>query len=133
MKFTINLLKVFTILTITFLISCTKTSTVKTNPFLFNCWTDSYEESENKESTIYRSCDYKVFDSSHYRNSFTLREDLTLDYLVLSPVDAHFFIEGTWELNESMDVITLFSNDDKVLAKYKIVEIEEDMLSLKRL
>lgn len=133
MKFTINFIKVFTISTLLFFSSCTTKSIENSNTLLFNCWTESYEENDGNESIIYRSCDYKIYAPNRYRNSFTLREDLSCKYWVLAPNDGHYFTEGTWELNDSADVVTLFSSEDKVLAKFKIVKIEENLLSLKRL
>jgi hypothetical protein len=131
MKFNISFLKVCTIVTLSIFCSCNSNKIEKPNPLLLKCWIASYEESNsNIEPYIYRPCDYKDFTIIWYRNSFTLKEDWTCEFLVLAPNDAHYFIEGTWELNESNDVITLYDFDEKVLAQHEIIEIEEDLLLL---
>ena len=113
--------------------SCDKTQEDEEpiNDLLLNCWIDSYEENITLDNQLYRPCDFKVFEQSRFRFSFELKENNICEYLALSIVDAHMLVDGTWELNDTKDEVTIFNMDGNFHLKLDIIEIDKDFLKIK--
>ncbi len=67
---------------------------------LINVWLESYEE----DYGIYRPTDYRTFPESLYRQYYKFMENNECEYLVLSPVDAHYIENGFWEYIEGENI-----------------------------
>lgn len=107
-------------------------NTLKTQ--LLGCWTHAYEENTGtKEEKIFRPCDYKAFPPSRFRFSLELKEDGVCSYLELAPNDAHAMTDGIWHLVAKTNTIEVWSQENVKIASYTILEIKEDLLTLKQL
>ncbi len=91
-------------------------------------WVQSYEESYD----TYRPSDYKDFPPSRYRQVFTFKKNNVCSYRVLAPNDAHYYAEGLWKFNKKDNILKVINSESKVLYRYKIVELSEDILRVER-
>ncbi|QCX38066.1 hypothetical protein FF125_06355 [Aureibaculum algae] len=91
-----------------------------------NTWLESYEESYG----IYRPSDYKIFPESIYRQSYTFMINNECEYLVLSPVDAHYIEKGYWEYIEKDNVINIYNPDKELFKKLKVTSIAAELLQI---
>ncbi len=124
-------LKLLPLFLLSFLLpSCEKDT--KTNDIdislLEKKWIQSYEESYN----TYRPSDYKDFPPSRYRQVFIFKENNICSYRVLAPNDAHYYAEGQWRFNKRDNILQIISSESKVLYRYKIIELSEDILRVER-
>ena len=112
--------------------SCKKSSEDLGPAFLINCWIHSYEEENNVPDVpaIFRPCDYKDFGPARYRHKINLKADNQAEYLVLSPNDAHYTEEGTWEFDDVNSILRIRDQSGEIFYEYQVVEIQEDKLLL---
>ena len=103
------------------------------NTRLLKCWTHSYEEENNTEDKIFRSCDFREFGPSRYRSTYIFEEDNSCQYLVLANNDAHFFQTATWELDEQTQVIVIKGANNEVIQEIEVIELAEDRLKIRYL
>jgi hypothetical protein len=95
-------------------------------------WTHSGEEENENGYSIYRPSDYKEFPPSRFRQTFDFKDNRVCIYLVLAPNDAHYNQEGVWEYDESIGIITVMNGTD-VVFEFKVLELNKNILKLKRL
>ena len=124
---------VYSLLTLSILISC-KTKPQKNSdsdyPFI-GCWMHSYEENPSYESPyFFRPCNFKEFPVSRFRQSFEFMENGDCRWLELADNDAHYFENGTWELNEENMTISVKDKKGNTRFDLKLVEIEKDLLKI---
>lgn len=111
---------------------CKDTTSVSAgiDPDLIACWTHSGEETD-PQGVMYRKCDYQTnWPPSHFRNRFTLRENMSAEYLVMHPADAHFLTEGTWTFNQPDNTFTIMDSKGQSVSTYKIIHVQTDKLIL---
>jgi len=106
-------------------------SEIKTSD-LIGCWTDSREENLPKSNlNIYRSCDYKEYPFSRFRFKMDLRDDFTCSWYHLSSNDRHSMREGIWTFNNETHILTLFDLEGRIVKKFSIAELNEDIMKIK--
>jgi|SRR5687768_1440243 len=112
--------------------SCRKSSEELGPAFLINCWIHSLEEQNNVQGPpdIFRPCDYKDFGPARYRHKINLKADNQAEYLVLSPIDAHYTEEGTWEFDDVNSILRILDASGEIFYEYEVLEIQEDKLIL---
>jgi len=98
---------------------------------LLNCWKHAYEEETDVNLKIFRPCDYTTFAASRFRNTFTLHENGTSNYLTLSPYDAHYMSDGKWEYNPETKVLILKDENNVLVNSFEVIEILADRLTLR--
>jgi hypothetical protein len=98
----------------------------------YGCWTSSYEENDQKkpELLIYRPCKYKEFKASMYRHTMVFEKSGKCTYLAFSPTDAHYEAVGTWVYAKKKDWITIVSDKNEVVFKFKIKKIGKDLMKI---
>ncbi|WP_347175167.1 hypothetical protein [Polaribacter uvawellassae] len=89
---------------------------------IINSWLESYEE----DYGVYRPSDYKTFPDSHYRQYFKFMENNKCEYLVLSPVDAHYIENGFWEFIEDDNSIHIYNQNMELHRTLKVVSISSN-------
>lgn len=94
---------------------------------LINTWVHSYEEN----TEYFRANNPATFPASRYRQVYTFMEDNICEYLVSSPVDAHYIEIGTWEYDYINKNIRIYKKDGK-LEELKVISISPDLLRIKR-
>lgn len=98
---------------------------------LLNCWKNAYEEETEGDLKIYRPCDYTTFGPSRFRNTFTLHENGTSNYLVLSPYDAHYMSEGKWSYDTETKTLSLKNDNDELVDQYEVIELSANKMVLR--
>ena len=93
---------------------------------LLNNWVASYEEGPE----IFRPSDYKEFPASHFRQLYTFRKDNKCEYLILSPVDAHYIEKGSWEYIEEDNLIKIYNSQQKLIKKLKVKTFSKELLQI---
>lgn len=98
--------------------------------YLTRHWVHSYEERpEGSDVQIYRPEGFKEFPPSRFRMQYIFYRDGDCKWYYLSPVDAHYFRDGTWRFDvEEEDVIHIKKGERTVT--YEIVELTEDLLRM---
>jgi hypothetical protein len=93
-------------------------------------WVNSFEEQiENDPTKIYRPSNYMEFPPSRYREQLTFNQDGSCRYLVLSPLDRHYFITGKWDfLNKKENIIQISDSLDETYKKFQILELDQNLL-----
>ena len=74
----------------------------------------------------------KEFSTSWFRQVYEFKSDNVCKYLVLSPNDAHYFEEGTWEYDTNDNLLKIFDQNGNSIAEYRIVELNENILKLNK-
>ena len=121
--------KVFFIITCFLATSCSSDDSSTLNnqkDELINTWVESHEE----EYGVFRPSDYKIFPKSIFRQSYTFMENNKCEYLVLSPVDAHYIDKGLWEYNEENNSIYIYNLNNKLIHELKIITLASNILQL---
>ena len=124
MKKTLQIITCFILIT-----SCTSDGfNLSSNPKieLINTWLESHEE----EYGMFRPSDYKKFPDSMFRQSYTFLENNKCEYLVLSPVDAHYIEKSLWEYNEESNSINIYNLNNKLIQTLKIIKLSNELLQL---
>lgn len=98
------------------------------SPVIEKCWTNSYEEATNTDQQIFRPCDFKDFPPSHYRLRFDLSSGNVASYLLLSPVDAHHMVPGTWSYDESSKALIIKDSTGVSAHTYQVIDLAADKL-----
>jgi hypothetical protein len=91
---------------------------------IINVWIHSYEE----DYGTYRPSNYSSFPESMFRQVYNFMEDNKCDYLVLSPVDAHYMENGFWEFKEQDNLIKIYDSNMNLSEELKVVLISSDKL-----
>ena len=109
--------------------------TVETKDFNINMlkkeWVHSREE-EKDSILVYRPSDYTEFPPSRYRQIYFFADSGFCKYYVLSPSDAHYFEEGTWEYKED-EILNIFNPQKELIISYKIITLKDNLLELLQL
>ncbi|MFV0564438.1 MAG: hypothetical protein ACK5NB_01255 [Flavobacteriaceae bacterium] len=95
---------------------------------IINSWVESYEE----DYGIYRPMDYKKFPESPYRQYYRFMENNACQYLMLSPVDAHYLENGFWEYIEEKKGIAIYDKNMELNRMLKVVSITSDFLQIEK-
>ncbi|MCH8330627.1 MAG: hypothetical protein IH946_04490 [Bacteroidetes bacterium] len=111
------------------LISCEPNADL---PLLNGCWTRSYEEESSGDHEIFRPCDYREFSPSWFRKVYVFKENNECEYLVLSPVDAHYFENGRWQYFPKTKQISIRNMDNQIVETFKITKLKKDLLKIER-
>ena len=119
------------ILTGMIITSCMNNQTV-IQRFLFEkSWTHSSEESVDGEFDIYRPSNYKEFPPRRFRQVFIFKDNKLCDYLTLSPNDAHFMKNGSWDYDEKTNIMSIYNENSEKLYEFKVMELNDTLLKLK--
>ncbi len=94
--------------------------------YLINSWTESREEGLG----IYRPSDFKDFPISRFRQTYKFMDKEECEYMVLSPVDAHYLANGSWSFNERMRTLTIYNEYKIIIHKYKVEELSPNLLHI---
>jgi hypothetical protein len=101
---------------------------------LYNCWTDSREESGiETRKLIYRPCNYREFAPSRYRHRIEFKEKGEAVSLRLSPTDAHYMAPAKWSYDKEQKTVVVRDEANDTIFKFKIVELQKDLLILEKL
>jgi len=93
---------------------------------LINTWVESYEENYG----TYRPIDYTTFPESNFRQYYNFTENNKCEYLVLSPVDAHYMENGFWEYIESESIVNMYDSNKNLNRKLKVISISSDLFQI---
>jgi hypothetical protein len=93
---------------------------------LMNYWVESYEE----DYGFFRPSDYTNFPVSYYRQSYNFKNRNMCEYLVLSPVDAHYMENGFWEYDSKQQIIRIYTSDKKLLEELKVISLSSELLQI---
>lgn len=97
---------------------------------LYNCWSASYEEDNEKTAVkTFRNCDYK-FPPKMFRPTVKINKDGTAQVLHVGPTDMHEFVECTWTYDKRKKRVTVLDKSKKVEMKFKIKRVEKDILKI---
>jgi hypothetical protein len=100
---------------------------------LYNCWTDSREETSLDSSfSIFRPCDFKSFPASRFRFRIEFKENGECSWLNLAPNDAHYMVQGTWSYDKEKRIITVKDQSGNVFATYKPISIAGDIMKVEK-
>lgn len=111
------------------LASCT-TVKKQDNSMLKNSWTNVHEE--NRDGVmVFRPTHSQEFAPSMYRLVLDLKENNLAEYLVLSPMDAHYMESGKWRFDSNSQQLTITDKSDKTVHAYKVLEVTKDLLRVK--
>ena len=102
------------------------------NSFLKNNWTHSYEEDKG-DVRVFKPTSSQDFAPSMYRLSFVLKENNEAQYLVLSPVDAHYMEAGQWSYNPNTHQLVITDKNDKTVHQYEVIKVTNSILRVKEL
>lgn len=110
---------------------------------LFSCDSDELKENSNYPEVLlntwfetddtngeYRPSDFMDFLPSRYRQSYAFYENNICDYLVTSPIDAHYTVEGKWEYNSENEVLNIYDPQGQLHREFIIIEISKNLLHL---
>lgn len=97
----------------------------------YKCWMASYEDDDQKTMVRhYRSCDYKEFKPTRYRQSITFEKNGVCKYLQLSPTDAHFIVEGKWSYNHKTKLISVSDDKGAPVFKFRIKSVDKSVMTV---
>jgi hypothetical protein len=128
--------KIFVFALIAFANSCaTQKNTSATDiTLLYNCWTDSREETKEGDTTfIYRPCDFKDFTPSRFRHRMELKQNGEGSSLILAPTDAHYTVPTKWAYDKDQKIVTVKDESGKVILKFKVVALAKDRLEIDKI
>ncbi|MDO5524137.1 MAG: hypothetical protein Q4G48_08865 [Bacteroidia bacterium] len=114
------------------LIALASCNTVKKadNSLLKNSWTNLHEENQDGVM-VFRPTHSQEFAPSMYRLVLDLKDNNVAEYLVLSPVDAHYMESGKWRFDSNTQQLTITDKDDKTVHAYQVLEVTKDLLRVK--
>lgn len=96
---------------------------------LENNWTHAYEEDKDGVR-IFKPSQSQDFAPSMYRLNLVLKANNEAEYLVLSPVDAHFMETGKWKYNADTRELLITDNDNRPVHRYKVIEVTNNLLQM---
>ena len=93
-------------------------------------WINSFEEEITNDPTkIFRPSDYMEFQPSRYREQLIFNQDGSCRYLVLSPLDRHYFKTGIWKfLIKKENIIQISDSSGVTYKKFQILELDQSLL-----
>ncbi|MBK6265505.1 hypothetical protein JKA74_10690 [Marivirga sp. S37H4] len=124
LKYSILLLLIFSVV----FTSCKKEDVAATS--IVKCWT-LYETEGNRSTFLL--CDNENLGTSWYRQSYHLQADNVCSYTVLSPSDAHYTEEGTYEYSDTTKFLTIKDEWGDVVVKYSVISIKSNELVMELL
>jgi hypothetical protein len=91
-------------------------------------WSNSFEE-QIDSIQVYRPSNYKQYPAARFREIFEFSKDRSCNYLVLSPVDAHYMQSGKWSIiSPDNKVIGIFDSLQTIYRRFQLVELKQDLL-----
>ena len=91
-------------------------------------WIASYEEKGSTDrERIFRPAGSKTFPPSRFRMEYKFGRDGGLEWLFLSPDDAHRFKSGTWTVDPK-DGAVLRITTEGATERYRVTALTEDQL-----
>ena len=91
-------------------------------------WVQSYEEQRSDDrERIFRPAGFKTFPPSRFRMDYKFGRDGGLEWLFLSPDDAHRFKAGTWAVDPK-DGAVLRITTDEATESYRVTALTADQL-----
>ncbi len=112
-------------------IGCNSTKNIDAS-LLKNSWTHAYEEDENGVS-VFRQTDSQEFAPSMYRLNLFLKDQNQAEYLVLSPVDAHYMETGLWRYDTNSNRLIVTDTSGKTVRQYQVLEVTDNLLKVKEI
>lgn len=97
---------------------------------LKNSWTHAYENDADGVK-LFKPTHSQEFAPSMYRLVIDLKENNQSEYLVLSPVDAHYMETGKWHFDNATQKLTITDKEDKTVHAYEVLEVTKDMLKVR--
>lgn len=113
------------------LASCSTVKNTDTS-LLKNDWKHAYEEDKDGIS-VFRPSISQDFAPSMYRLQLILKDSNEAEYLVLSPVDAHYMESGKWDYDAGTRQLVITDKEGKTVHQYEIVEVTDNLLRVKEL
>lgn len=111
--------------------SCEKDDEDDQIVMLHKTWIESHEEKTSEAIEIYRPGDYKDFPFSWYRQAFNFGDNNQCDYSVLAANDGHYMESGSWEYNDTTNIIQIFNSGSDLIYEFEVVELTHELLKLK--
>jgi hypothetical protein len=134
--FTMKIILGVCVFLMTFCGACSNETVVNTtiNSTILNSWTHAIEEGSENSNMVFRPSDSKKFPTTRYREVIEFFENDRCRYLVLSPVDAHDFEDGTWQTSgPNNDVLTIRDTSGAVYKRFQVIDLKAGLLRLKLL
>lgn len=101
--------------------------------YLIQHWLSSREEETvSNETKIFRPKSYKVFPASRFRQGYIFHADGNLQWLYLSPVDAHHYKPGKWRFDSEKENIIHFDLEGRT-ESWEIKELTKQLLRISRI
>ncbi len=97
---------------------------------LINCWIHAHEEDPADDIDLYIVCDANDLPISRFRKTIDLRSDGTATYLVLSPIDAHYTEEGSWNFDLASQTLEILNADGKIHLSQTVVLLNDATVQL---
>lgn len=82
---------------------------------------------------LYYPCGDARLVPSRFSPTYKFHAKDTCEYLVLSPVDAHYMEEGIYEHNPELSILTVKTTEGDLIVKFKILSISEREMKVKEL
>ena len=97
-------------------------------------WVHSQEEDpeDNYHIDIFRPSNYKEYPPSRFRMEYHFKEDSVLEWLYLSPIDAHHFKTGKWWIEYEENPL-LKAEMDSLISTFEILELNDSTLVLEKI
>ncbi len=93
---------------------------------LINIWVESHEEGLG----TYRPSNFKQFPASWFRQTYNFMEENNCEYLILSPVDAHYMEEGKWEYDKDSETIRIYKINNDLVRELKVTSLTSNLLRI---
>ncbi len=100
------------------------------NASIQKCWVLS-ERGDGFQ--LYYPCGDERIQASRFSPAYNFYDSNKCEYLVLSPNDAHYFIEGSYEYDPEFLSITVESLKKNLIVKFRILELKENQLKVQLL
>lgn len=94
---------------------------------LLNCWTHVHEEGL-EEGRYFQPCDFSDLPASRYRATYHLQEGGSCTYSVLSPIDAHYSLTGTWDYNTKNASLKIYDANQALVLDLEVLELTENRM-----
>jgi hypothetical protein len=97
------------------------------NISLQKCWSLA-ERGETFQ--VFYNCDDDRLTPSWFRDTYRFYSNNKCEYLVLSPVDAHYMEEGIYDFDVETSILKIENMGGDIINKYILVEIAQDQLKM---
>lgn len=80
---------------------------------------------------IYKPIGFEEFPVQRFAQTYEFKENNICNFLMLSPVDAHFIVKGKWEYVKDTRRIQIYNSLDELHIEFEMLELSEEILRIK--